>query len=381
MVADVILHPLSPMRTIAELGLNKLTVSTDRRVSEALSIMQRSNQAALTVEENGQAVGMLTLEAAVLSDSDATVLSVMRGIPFRIDADALVRQAAKDFVNEQAEFAAVYKDQKFVGLVSALMLITELGRSWDPLTGLSWSDRLRDWGVDCLDNGQEISIVFFDLNDFGVYNKKHGHIIGDNVLKGFARLLTQAIDPNRDVLVRYGGDEFAIGTTRNREETMTLLENLGEPSFSIPGLEEPVGFCYGVSGGKRTQEPSRNHVAATLDNLINLASQACLASKPGAQKGKILLDAPKAEPIRSGHVPSGHELQAIAENAAKNLDSKSFRITETLFVMDESGSKVAVIGERIGKKGTKRVSGESSLNGDIDQAAIQAVHDAFDRLA
>ncbi|MEZ5163905.1 MAG: GGDEF domain-containing protein [Fimbriimonadaceae bacterium] len=361
--------------------MNNLTVSTDRRVSEALSIMQRSNQTALTVEENGQAAGMLTLEAAVLSDSDATVLSVMRGIPFRIDADALVRQAAKDFVNEQAEFAAVYKDQKFVGLVSALMLITELGRSWDPLTGLSWSDRLRDWGVDCLDNGQEISIVFFDLNDFGVYNKKHGHIIGDNVLKGFARLLTQAIDPTRDVLVRYGGDEFAIGTTRNREETMTLLENLGEPSFTIPGLEEPIGFCYGVSGGKRTQEPSRNHVAATLDNLINLASQACLANKPGAQKGKILLDAPKAEPIRSGHVPSGHELQTIAENAAKNLDSKSFRITETLFVMDDSGSKVAVIGERTGKKGTKRVSGESSLSGDIDQAAIQAVHDAFDRLA
>jgi diguanylate cyclase (GGDEF)-like protein len=269
------------MRTLRDLNLNKLTVSKNASVFQALVAMQKSSQAAAAVlDDQNNLIGIATIEACILSDSELPIKEVMRGASTHLDRSDPVRSAAKSFVRQQADFVAVFDKKKFVGLLSSLMLITELGRSWDPLTGLSWSDRLRDWGVECLEAGQEISIVFFDLNDFGNYNKKYGHTVGDSVIRGFGAYLSESLDPSRDVLVRYGGDEFALGTTRDRAETLELLKSFEDRTFSVKNIDAPVGFSYGISGGKRTQEPSRDHVAATLDNLINLASKDCLANKP-----------------------------------------------------------------------------------------------------
>lgn len=89
------------------------------------------------------------------------------------------------------------------------------------------------------------------------------------------------MEEGSDVLVRYGGDEFAIGTTRSRSEAEELASRLQRMAgtVTVPEAEEPVGFCIGIFGGKRTKERESVHLAATLDNLINLASKDCLAQK------------------------------------------------------------------------------------------------------
>lgn len=384
------------MRTLGDIQLNTLQVRSDDSIADALLAMQKAGVAAASVIDGSQLRGIVTIEAAILSDSASKVIDVMRGSSLKFQASLPVRSAAKLFVQQQADCITVYDGDRFLGLLSSLMLITELGRSWDPLTGLSWSDRLRDWGVESLDAGQEIGIIFFDLNGFGNYNKEFGHTVGDTVLKEFAELLGQIIDPATDVLVRYGGDEFAIGTTRTREQIDQLLGPIQSKIFSAKGIKSPVTFSFGISGGKRTHEPSRDHVAATLDNLINLASQACIAAKPyGHQKSSdmavsvaqdkkvVTVVVEEGEKVGTGSVEvSSSVMKAVAEATASAMsqiqDQGQVTIEDAYYVNEAGLPKVYVVADRQMHNVRTELRASADLNGSMEESVAQATLRAID---
>ncbi len=82
----------------------------------------------------------------------------------------------------------------------------------DPLTCIAdrvlltqrLSEALRRKG----DNSR-FALLFIDLDNFKSINDQHGHLIGDTVLREVAKQLRSCIG-NDGVLVRYGGDEFAL---------------------------------------------------------------------------------------------------------------------------------------------------------------------------
>lgn len=57
--------------------------------------------------------------------------------------------------------------------------------------------------------GQPLSLIMLDLDDFKAYNDAHGHVEGDRLLLGVARVLKRAIREG-DVACRYGGEEFTV---------------------------------------------------------------------------------------------------------------------------------------------------------------------------
>jgi len=269
------------MLNLRDLPLNTAAVPATATVGEALLAMEREDQQAVSIWHDGRLEGLLTLEGAVLHDTSTPVRDAMRSVDLEFSASDRIRQSAKTFVASKADHAAVWDGTHFLGLLSSIALIGALGQSFDPLTGLSWSDRLREWGIDSLEQGREVCIIFFDLDDFGAYNKRHGHIIGDRILTTFAAQLRARIDPATDVLVRYGGDEFVIGTWRSRGDVRHWMATLAGFEIRVADLDDPVRFSVGVSGGMRGQERTRDHTAAMLDNLINLASKDCMRNKAG----------------------------------------------------------------------------------------------------
>lgn len=274
------------MNILKELRILPIWVNPQHLVSTAAHILAGHGVRALGVLEDERLVGSLSKEEVLRAPDGATVRNVMRPLHHAVDVGDTIRAVAALFVEHDLDYIPVLDQGRFVGIVTPNMLLRQMGRSFDPLTGLSWSDRLREWGHAHLERGDEVTIIFIDLNDFGQYNKKHGHIVGDLVIRRVAELLAESIDDERDVLVRYGGDEYAIGTLRHREGADVLTELIRRRVNGVVVEEgvEPVTFSMGVFGGRRTREREDTHFAATLDNLINVASRAALAAKKSAKR-------------------------------------------------------------------------------------------------
>jgi diguanylate cyclase (GGDEF)-like protein len=197
----------------------------------------------------------------------------------RLEASLSLKEAARKLVDSGAEMAEVTQDGQVIGQTTLGAILEEMSVSRDPLTGLPWSDRLREWGVSRLSEGREITIIFLDLDNFGQYNKQHGHIIGDRILQNLALQISPLVDPSEGVFVRYGGDEFVIGLASGRQAAERLAADLRAVTVRVEGVDEDVTFSIGMAGGKRTNERITINCHATLDNLINIASVEAIKAK------------------------------------------------------------------------------------------------------
>lgn len=83
----------------------------------------------------------------------------------------------------------------------------------DELCGLSnrhaLNRRLKHALAACRDNGEECSLMFIDLDHFKRVNDSLGHSAGDQLLIMVAARLQALVEP-KDILARFGGDEFII---------------------------------------------------------------------------------------------------------------------------------------------------------------------------
>jgi len=66
--------------------------------------------------------------------------------------------------------------------------------------------------------GLNFSLAIADIDDFKLFNDTEGHVAGDNILKQISSILIDNVRAH-DILVRLGGEEFAIimPQTRNSE--------------------------------------------------------------------------------------------------------------------------------------------------------------------
>jgi diguanylate cyclase (GGDEF)-like protein len=84
----------------------------------------------------------------------------------------------------------------------------------DALTGVSNRRALeqglqREW-YRCMDQRRPLSVLMIDVDHFKRYNDTHGHLEGDVLLRAIAQRLQSEHDPKRELLSRYGGEEFAL---------------------------------------------------------------------------------------------------------------------------------------------------------------------------
>lgn len=63
---------------------------------------------------------------------------------------------------------------------------------------------------------EELTLVFFDLDNFKHVVDTHGHLLGSKVLKEVAQAAHRALEED-DRIVRYGGDEFVVILPRQNE--------------------------------------------------------------------------------------------------------------------------------------------------------------------
>lgn len=114
----------------------------------------------------------------------------------------------------------------------------------DSLTGLynrrHFDERLAAESAACRRHKRLLSLAIFDVDNFKQLNDKHGHSVGDEVLRSVAKALTHHAR-KEDSIYRYGGEEFCIlfretglegavtATERRREQIEQLaVRHLGK---------------------------------------------------------------------------------------------------------------------------------------------------------
>ena len=63
--------------------------------------------------------------------------------------------------------------------------------------------------AEAADGGTALCLLLVDLDHFKQLNDTHGHVVGDSVLRFVAQEIDQCVK-GRDLLCRYGGEEFAV---------------------------------------------------------------------------------------------------------------------------------------------------------------------------
>jgi len=91
-------------------------------------------------------------------------------------------------------------------------LIAELAEQ-DALTGLKnrrvFDEQLEELWQQAIDHGRTIAILLVDVDHFKAYNDLYGHQAGDQALRRVAQTLQTFVSRPVDLVVRYGGEEFA----------------------------------------------------------------------------------------------------------------------------------------------------------------------------
>jgi diguanylate cyclase (GGDEF)-like protein len=148
----------------------------------------------------------------------------------------------------------------------------------DTLTGLANRLRFREEledGCSRLDEGYNFWLLCIDLDHFKDVNDTLGHPTGDALLQAVAaRLMDTA--RGRDLVVRMGGDEFAIiqsgADSRQQAETLTqrVIKAVSQP-YQIHGHKIVIGATVGIAGAPMD--------ATDPDQLLKYADMALYRAK------------------------------------------------------------------------------------------------------
>ncbi|MBP8639661.1 MAG: diguanylate cyclase [Oscillospiraceae bacterium] len=107
----------------------------------------------------------------------------------------------------------------------------------DALTGLYNKDAFRDISTEYLENNKSVNnaVVFFDVDNFKDINDTLGHPMGDRALRDVSHKM-KLIFSSRDILGRFGGDEFCV-----------LVKNISEKELrkTLDSLLEELRLEYG----------------------------------------------------------------------------------------------------------------------------------------
>ncbi|MCQ2488619.1 MAG: diguanylate cyclase [Clostridia bacterium] len=119
-----------------------------------------------------------------------------------------------------------------------------------------------------------LSIIMFDIDKFKRVNDDFGHLVGDDVIKGFSEVLLQSCR-NYDVVARYGGEEFILVMPGASEETAYARAEQIRAKVETTSFSDEIDRPVTVSGGVATYTTTYN----TVEEFIAVADEHLYTAK------------------------------------------------------------------------------------------------------
>ena len=177
------------------------------------------------------------------SDYNRDVLTI------QIDEKERHYQITRQEVTENEEVQGCFIQIQEITQIYELMRSLENSAFYDALTGIhnrnAYILRLNEWDTA---STLPLAIIVADINHLKAINDTYGHIIGDELLKVVARIISSC-SPDRAGVFRIGGDEFVVMIPNSNEEELETVmaaikaqcesfqhKDFGSPSVAIGGV-------------------------------------------------------------------------------------------------------------------------------------------------
>lgn len=231
-------------------------------------------------------VGLIKRIAADFIETDVIAIT---GFQTEYNYTDLIALGASDFISKPIhinEFEA-----KIKRIVREREMRAELRRlsCCDALTGLYnrryLDDNLRQEARRASRQHYDLYLLLIDIDNFKVYNDKHGHQQGDRLLKELAKIISRSIRDKVDAGYRYGGDEFAVTILHaNPQQALMVAERL-RAEYNERNLL-PTSLSIGIAKLKDSSTTTEDD----LDNLIREADQALYLAKNNGGDQNMMLE-------------------------------------------------------------------------------------------
>ena len=194
----------------------------------------------------------------------------------------------------------------------------------DALTGkanrrafdLELSRRMQDWKQ----REAPFCLMMIDVDHFKKFNDTHGHLAGDEVLRGVGHGLGESLR-DTDVVARYGGEEFAIimgGATLGESEigAVRVAAKVADCRFEFEGRTLNVTVSGGLAQARADEDEA---------TLIKRADEALYAAKKSGRNrvcihdGTITRATTVAKPEPAKHEPVAAATTPPAASPATKL--------------------------------------------------------------
>ncbi|WP_042476255.1 diguanylate cyclase [Bacillus ndiopicus] len=181
------------------------------------------------------------------------------------------------------------------------------------------------------------TIAILDIDYFKKVNDTYGHLIGDEVLRGFAALVKE-LKRDQDIFCRYGGEEFILLMPNTEaEEGYKLVEKIrlamGQKVFSTNTANFHVTFSSGMMViNKCYTHPKK---------LLEAADQALYSAKEAGRNRVVLFDSSIVDMKKS------EKLKVIVIDDVYIIRDIIARHFEGLSTSDQVAIEVATFGDGI----------------------------------
>ena len=295
-------HTPGDLEAATPAGVLVRCVATGNALADALMHADRraSLAAACTVGE-----ALLGLDAAQMAGIIERIATLTHDVGAMFDTALLSAEEALTLSEDAAELLAnrnVEAMQEITTLkASATTLeaqaaaLNDASRR-DALTGVfnrgAFDERIAvEFGAATV-AARELALLFIDLDHFKKVNDTHGHLAGDTVLKGAARLI-QSVLRAEDHLARFGGEEFVVllpgaGARAAAGLGQRLLMALRTGAHAFDGTQITVTASIGMAVYGPTYR------FADVQEFIRAADEAVYAAK---RSGRNRLCAHGVQPV------------------------------------------------------------------------------------